>query len=243
MVFKSESDPNKKVKTGKRTRTRKKLDFKPEPDPISGLSRVGSGFSRFGYPMQVSDGDPSSNGQTSNSYNEPQIKQSYRKFFGEFANFSQQRKNYQDTSLESRDIPFYVNAKNDCFLQISKNQNKKLVGVKVVTFSVLYSWLTFGRLKTGHHCCLSKKFLKFLDEEFERALKRLSQKHVPKMSTRSEVKRFKAMANYKGFARHDYLDSLIYDEKDLMKESESIESLIEFEKFLGTNFNIFFWWL
>ena len=33
---------------------RKKVGFKPEPDPISGLSRVGSDFFRFGYPMQVS---------------------------------------------------------------------------------------------------------------------------------------------------------------------------------------------
>ena len=33
-----------------RPRTRKKLVFKPEPDPISGLSRVGSGFFSFRVP-------------------------------------------------------------------------------------------------------------------------------------------------------------------------------------------------
>ena len=56
MVFKPEPDPNKKVETRKPTRTRKELVIKPEPDPISGLSRVGSGFFRFEYPMQISVG-------------------------------------------------------------------------------------------------------------------------------------------------------------------------------------------
>ena len=48
LVFKPEPDPNKKVKPRKPTRTLKKFVIKPEPDPISGLSRVGSGFFRFG---------------------------------------------------------------------------------------------------------------------------------------------------------------------------------------------------
>ena len=55
----------------------------------------------------------------------------------------QQRKNHQDSSLESQNVPFYVNPKNDDFLQLSK----KLKGVKVIPFGVLYSWLTFGRFK------------------------------------------------------------------------------------------------
>ena len=63
----------------------------------------------------------------------------------------QQRKNHQDSSLESRDIQIFVNAKNDGFLQFSRNQgrNKKVVGVKVVPFGVLYSCVKFRRLKMG----------------------------------------------------------------------------------------------
>ena len=40
-----------------------------------------------------------------------------------------QRKNHQDSSLETQDVPFYVNAKNDDFSQISRNlgRNKKVV--------------------------------------------------------------------------------------------------------------------
>ena len=54
----------------------------------------------------------------------------------------QQRKNHRDPSL---------NAKNDGFLQFSRNQrrNKKVVGVKVVPFGVLYSCVKFRRLKMG----------------------------------------------------------------------------------------------
>ena len=36
----------------------------------------------------------------------------------------QQRKNLQDTSLESQDVPFYVNAKYGDFLQIPRNQGR-----------------------------------------------------------------------------------------------------------------------
>ena len=40
----------------------------------------------------------------------------------------QQRKNHQDSSLESRDIPFYVNAENDAFLQFSRNKSRNKKG-------------------------------------------------------------------------------------------------------------------
>ena len=65
----------------------------------------------------------------------------------------QQRKNHQDLSLETRDIPFLANGKNIGFLQISSNQgrNKKVVQEKVIPFGVIYSWLTFCRLKTDDH--------------------------------------------------------------------------------------------
>ena len=63
----------------------------------------------------------------------------------------QQRKNHQDSSLESLDIPYYVIAINDGFLQISRNQgrSKKSGRVKVVPFGVLYSCVKFRRLKMG----------------------------------------------------------------------------------------------
>ena len=65
----------------------------------------------------------------------------------------QQRKNHQDLSLETRDIPFLAKGKNIGFLQISSNQgrNKKVVQEKVTPFGVIYSWLTFCRLKTDDH--------------------------------------------------------------------------------------------
>ena len=36
----------------------------------------------------------------------------------------QQRKNLQDTSLESQDVPFYVNVKYGDFLQIPRKQGR-----------------------------------------------------------------------------------------------------------------------
>ena len=53
----------------------------------------------------------------------------------------QQRKNHQDLLLESRDIPLYVNTKNDRFSQIYRNQgrNEKVVQEKFVSFGVLDS--------------------------------------------------------------------------------------------------------
>ena len=44
-----------------------------------------------------------------------------------------------------------MNPKNDGFLQFSRNQaeTKKVVGVKVVSFGVLYSRVKFRRLKMG----------------------------------------------------------------------------------------------
>ena len=63
------------------------------------------------------------------------------------------KKNHQHSSLESRDIKIFVNAKNDSFcnfLEI-KAKTKKVVGVKVVPFGVLYSWVKFRRLKMGDH--------------------------------------------------------------------------------------------
>ena len=54
---------------------------------------------------------------------------------------TKQKKNHQDSSLETIDIQFYVNSKNDCFSQISRNENRnnKVVRVKVISNWVFYS--------------------------------------------------------------------------------------------------------
>ena len=62
------------------------------------------------------------------------------------------KKNNQNTSLKSRDIPFYENAENDGFLQSSENQDrkKKVIGVKRYSIWGSLQFVNVWPNKTSH---------------------------------------------------------------------------------------------